>query len=262
MEETVTFRLALHGTRGKREEWLLVNRPTTVQDLKKAIEDQFAVPVSCQMLYFGSVLLLESVNIGLCQFRDDDVLHLHYDTEADTKEILEAINCFGNILTEVQLTQQHLIHSVRSSDHLSDSVDLQPLINELANVEYFPRRFMIENENYVANMVFFIERGGVQLVQNTLIELLKIPWHHAPFSIRVLEKVITEALHALCYARNYLSLPVLQQSLELACSSLLQFQIHKKEHLMADHSEPFGMLTPDFQVVYNVIFRAANIILR
>lgn len=194
----------------------------TVQGIKKAIQDQFAIPTSGQSLYYNSALLSDSEDLQTYHFQDEDVLHVHYDTEADCQVILSAITCFRSILHEVE--------QFYSDDTLTS--DLESQINSYTQgVETLPSEYLHHhhgNKHELShcpvhtNMSFFVEAGGVDLLHGIL-SLILTPQQCVTLKAQRLQKLIFNILHLVCKdSLKTLPQPLTIRTLELAAMFIKQ----------------------------------------
>ena len=89
--------------------------------------------------------------------------------------------------------------------------ELQSLINEFF-ILWPPDRCN-------ANKVFFVDSGGLDILHNLHVELLKQPWYNSPFEMQHLEHVILQVYWNLTsnFIIQYIRLLVLRHSTTLDC---------------------------------------------
>ena len=170
-----------------------VGLSTSVKDLKNTIQSELSIPVPCQKIYFESALLLDYDSLRYCRIRDGDVLHVHYNSEADVDEILSAVNAMRDMLTFIQSMQPALANHKKYTPELDHQI--QAAINHQTLHSLASSCFNLSfGERYRANVVLFTSSGGIDLLSQLYKLTHKYQWQYTPVSLQQLESALLSLL--------------------------------------------------------------------
>ena len=164
--------------------------PTDVEGLKNVIQSELSIPVPCQKIYFESALLLDHDSLRYCRVRDGDVLHVHYNSEADVAGIQQQVELLKEVIVHVELIQPELADqkTVYRSDIDAHINRMRPQegIRLLAYTYFSP----LLSEESKANVACFAHYSGIDLLSQLHALVLKHPWERTPFALQYIELAI------------------------------------------------------------------------
>jgi len=256
----ITFHVILNctATKTSKEKILhLEQAPETVSEIKEQIQSKFKVPSCCQTLYFESVLLREGESLYAYHIRDEDVLHVDYNSEADIEEVLDIISTMRKMITFIVSIQPEL-----SSESISQEFDTRIARNiKATQVEGLFSKYFVPfaSERADANRLLFVHNEGVEVLHELHVMLLKQPWRTTPLEMQHLE-------HAILCTTGLLSASILRgtqvlkrDTLNAITESMLRVQILPNKPIKAPYNGFANQRAPVHhldQIVSAVIFLA------
>jgi len=256
----ITFHVILNctATKTSKEKILhLEQAPETVSEIKEQIQSKFKVPSCCQILYFDSVLLREGESLYPYRIQDEDILHVDYNSEADIEEVLDIISTMRKMIPFIASIQPEL-----SSESISEDLDKRILQNVKSNdveslaFEYF---HPCASERASANRLLFIHNGGLDLMHELHVMLLKQPWRTTPLEMQYLEHAILRTLWNLTASFLVRTQVLKRHTLDAITESMLRVEILPNKPIKAPYNGFANQRAPVHhldQIVSAVIFLA------
>ena len=256
----ITFHVILNctATKTSKEKTLhLEQAPETVSEIKEQIQRKFKVPSCCQTLYFESFLLREGESLYAYHIRDEDVLHVDYNSEADIEEVLDIISTMRKMIPFIVSIQPEL-----SSESISQEFDTRIVQNvKDIQVESLSSKYFVPfaSERADANRLLFMHNEGLEVMHELHIMLLKQPWRKTPREMQYLE-------HAILYTLANLSASILggtqvlkRYTLNAITESMLRVKIIPRKPIKAPYNGFANRRAPVHeldQIVSALIFQA------
>ena len=260
----ITFRVILYCTTTKttKEELLCLEQPPdTVLEVKEKIQSKFNVPVCCQALYFDSVLLREGESLYTYRIQDEDVLHVEYNSEADVEEVLDIVSTMRKMIPFIESIQPEL-----SSESVSQDLDTRIRQNvKVAQVESLPSTYFFPHASARAdaNRLLFIHNGGMDLMHELHVVLLKQPWGTTPLEMQYLEHAILRTLANLSASILGGTQVFKRYTLSEIIESMLRVEIFPKKPITAPYNRFANEIAPVHeldQIAAAVMFQASEIL--
>ena len=158
--------------------------PNTCSEFKLLIQEQFKIPACLQKLYFNSLFLSDRQCMRSLYIKTNDVFTVEFTTYANIDEL--------NAITKI------LVDSI---DYLNAWVDaledpkLQGIFKYFA-VESLITRFFypVDSNTTVANRLYFVHSGGVDLSVKLHRLLSFLQWTGMPIQLQLMEGAILRVL--------------------------------------------------------------------
>jgi len=256
----MTFHVILNctPTKTRKERQLCLEQPPkTVVEVKEQIQRKFKVPRCCQALYFDSVLLREGESLYPYRIRDEDILRVDYNSEADIEEVLDIISTMRKMITFIVSIQPEL-----SSESISQEFDTRIVQNvKDIQVESLSSKYFVPfaSERADANRLLFMHNEGLEVMHELHIMLLKQPWRKTPLEMQYLE-------HAILYTLANLSASILggtqvlkRYTLNAITESMLRVKIIPRKPIKAPYNGFANQSAPVHEldrIVSAVLFEA------
>ena len=168
--------------------------PESVAELKKAIQQEFHVPIYDQKLSFGCSLMEDSETLDFYRIKDGDQLTLEYTATAEVDSILLLLSSLQDILKFLKGVQNQMRSNKISSDlskNISDALCVRDLERSMQH--------LITGDNRMANTKFFLNNGGLNVTTEIHSLLLKQTWNEiCHIDLQHLEKVVLCLLLMIC----------------------------------------------------------------
>ena len=180
----VTLSCTEDGSVGERElglTWV----PGTIAELQDEVQKQFNIPVFDQKLTFGPTTLSSKESIQSYSLRNGDSITVEYTTEADVAVILETVTFLQKTLTflesvEPQLNLFPISPELEASLQTEiDATQVDAFRNACHSGKSPKRR--------IADSVFFVKAGGLNLLQRLHSAILRLPFKVMPLQVQLLE---------------------------------------------------------------------------
>ena len=188
----VTLSCTEDGTKGERElglTWI----PVTIADLQDQIQEQFNIPVFDQKLTFGPTVLSAKESLQSYSLRNGDNITVEYSSEADVKPILDILSYLKSTLAFLESVEPQLLLFPISRElqaQLRQGID----VAQIDNFVNIYRSCAQERKKHIANSLFFINGGGLTLLQRLHSALLKYPFKTMPLHLQLLEGGMNQML--------------------------------------------------------------------
>ena len=256
----MTFHVILNctPTKTRKERQLCLEQPPkTVVEVKEQIQRKFKVPRCCQALYFDSVLLREGESLYPYRIRDEDILRVDYNSEADIEEVLDIISTMRKMIPFIASIQPEL-----SSESISEDLDKRILQNvkstdvESLAFEYF---HPCASERASANRLLFIHNGGLDLMHELHVMLLKQPWRTTPLEMQYLEHAILRTLWNLTASFLVRTQVLKRHTLNAITESMLRVEILPNKPIKAPYNGFANPMAPEHEldrVASEVMYKA------
>lgn len=183
------FRIVLHNTiREKMKQRVIttLGYPSCIETIMQAIEDQLSIPVCVQTLRYRSQLIHKTTSLNRLRVREEDTFDVYFPNKANLRYITDLISTLRRILSVMQAAVSSLSTSswISSATKTSLKRECHDFITDNQPLKYFSV-FPIGSPN--SNQLYFIERGGLQLLLRIYSTLHCHPWHRLPFDMQRLE---------------------------------------------------------------------------
>lgn len=194
MDNKVTFYVTLYCSKTGLSSQKQVNfnsAPTLVGDIKRAVENQFSIPVCVQTLTYDFQVHRDDSKLNFVGARMDDTFHITYPSEGDCKEIMDIISWLGLILAAFGHEQPTVSTgiSVTFDDLLTNGIQLE-MIEDLAFKYFFP---WLDERKYV-NKLHFVHNGGIDIAMEVYTAILEQPWEECIPKLKYIEHGILRVL--------------------------------------------------------------------
>ena len=180
----VTLSCTEDGSIGERElglTWV----PETIAELQDEVQDQFNIPVFDQKLMFGPTTLSSKESIQSYSLRNGDSITVEYTTEADVAVMLETVTFLQKTLTFLESVEPQL-HLFPISPELQASLQTEM---DVTQVDVFRKACHSGKspKRRIADSVFFVKAGGLNLLQRLHSAILRLPFKVMPLQVQLLE---------------------------------------------------------------------------
>ena len=146
--------------------------PESVAELKKAIQQEFHVPLYDQKLSFGCSLMEDSEKLDFYRIKDGDQFTVEYTATAEVESVLHLLLNLRDILNFLKGIQSQLRSNTISSD-LSKNISDVLRVSELnRNIEH-----LFTRDDRMANAKFFLNNEGLHVTTELHSLLLKQTWN-------------------------------------------------------------------------------------
>ena len=180
----VTLSCTEDGSKRERELGLTCV-PETIADLQYDVQDQFNIPVFDQKLTFGPTTLSSKESIQSYSLRSGDSIMVEYTTEADVAVILETVTFLQKTLTFLESVEPQLL-LFPISPELEASLQTE-IDNTQVDVFGNACHYGISPKRRIADSVFFVKAGGLNLLQRLHSAILRLPFKVMPLQVQLLE---------------------------------------------------------------------------
>ncbi|KAL5516744.1 hypothetical protein EMCRGX_G002151 [Ephydatia muelleri] len=159
--------------------------PETIADLQDEVQDQFNIPVFDQKLTFGPTTLSSKESIHSYSLRSGDSITVEYTTEADVAVMLETVTFLQKTLTFLVSVEPQL-HLFPISRELEASLQTEM---DVTQVDVFRKACHSGKspKRRIADSVFFVKAGGLNLLQRLHSAILRLPFKVMPLQVQLLE---------------------------------------------------------------------------
>ena len=180
----VTLSCTEDGSVGERElglTWV----PGTIAELQDEVQKQFNIPVFDQKLTFGPTTLSSKESIQSYSLRNGDSITVEYTTEADVAVMLETVTFLQKTLTFLESVEPQL-HLFPISPELEASLQTEI---DATQVDAFRKACHSGKspKRRIADSVFFVKAGGLNLLQRLHSAILRFPFKVMPLKVQLLE---------------------------------------------------------------------------
>ena len=147
--------------------------PESVAELKKAIQQEFHVPIYDQKLSFGCSLMEDSEKLDFYRIKDGDQFTVEYTATAEVESVLHLLLNLRDILNFLKGIQSQLRSNTPISSDLSKHISDVLRVSELnRNIEH-----LFARDNRMANTKFFLNNEGLHVTTELHSLLLKQTWN-------------------------------------------------------------------------------------
>ena len=165
------------------------------------------------------------------RIRDGDTLHVHYNSEADVQDILDIIAAMKEMVSFLESIQPNLSKKIPKRQlviQISRSIKATTVMSLDRN--YF---YPYSTERANANRLLFVNSGGLDLMHQLHVVLLKQPWRNTPVEMQYLEDAILQTLWNITGSFSVRTLVLERPTLEAISHSLLRVKIGWKKVIKA-----------------------------
>ena len=150
----------------------LTKLPDSVGELKKAIQNEFDIPVYDQKLSFGCSLMEDGESLDFYRLRDGDQITVEYTAKAQVESVFLLIAALREALDFLKGVENKL-----KSQHIS--FDFSRKISDTLRVKDIDRcvQQLVSGDDRMTNAKFFLKNGGLDLIEEIHTILLGQPWH-------------------------------------------------------------------------------------
>lgn len=243
MDTAVTFSIVLHTTCDVSTRSLqLLAFPNTVAELQRHVETEFSVPQCCQSVVFESIPLHAGDSLFDHRVRNGDTFHVYFKSEADVKDIREVVNSMQEALTTIEDSYDLCPHYYSPDKEFvrEDVLGLIFLLDQAVNpdiVECLATHYFhpFTSERAIANRLFFLDIGGLNLLHKLHCVVSKYPWEVTVHSLQCLEKAILRVLWNITASFDIrlqvLRYPFIQLCVKSALRVPIKYQVTSPKHL-------------------------------
>ena len=231
------FQVFLHctnATESVKERTVCLERyPSTGRALKLAIERQLSVPACVQTLRFNTQLIRNSTRLKRLRVQDGDTFILHYPAEADVDYLSDIIDTLTRILAVLRvamdsLTQNKWIDGATHSDLARECDGFSP-DNIFLLIKSFSTVVLTGIPN--ANLLYFIDRGGLKLLLEIYSLLHCLQWHQLPYELQQLEYSCLQIIWKFSATLGIRRLVLRPDIINQVFQSLMRTSIHRNEQI-------------------------------
>lgn len=242
------FSIVLHSTCEVSTRSLRLQAfPETVAELQRHVETEFSVPECCQSVIFEAVPLHRDDSLRVHRARNGDTFHVYYKSEADVKAIRVVVDSIQETLAIIEEAySQYPDYYCPSKVFAREDVlrliflfdqHINPNVVECLANHYFQPS---SSERSIANRLFFLDIGGLELLHKLLCAVLKYPWEVTVVTLQCLEHAILRVLWNITASFD-IRLQVLQYPfIDLCMKSALRVPIKYKENVLSPEHLAFS----------------------
>ena len=168
--------------------------PESVVELKKAIQQEFHVPIYDQKLSFGCSLMEDSEKLDFYRIKDGDQFTVEYTATAEVESVFHLLLNLRDILNFLKGVQSQL----RSN---TISPDLSKNISDVLHVSELNRNMqhLFTRDDRMANTKFFLNNEGLHVTTELHSLLLKQTWNEiCHIDLQHLERIVLCLLLMIC----------------------------------------------------------------
>lgn len=221
----VTFRLQLNGlarNSSKAKLLRLPSFPTSVDEIKKAIQKEFSIPCCVQTLSYRSIPITGSGNLleAFKHIRSHDTFTVDYSCEADVEKIDEVVD-WVRAVTEALHSEKTMSNGVSVSSDTLIRRGARSKYDLVLALEIFD---WMDAKAYV-NKIYFMDTGGLEAVLVLYRFLLEQQWADMAQTCQFLEAFCSHTFANFgetLYLRRML---VERDGLDMATSSLMRVHL-------------------------------------
>ena len=180
------FNLELNCTSRKDTtcETLQVNHfPSSVLELKEAIQFQFSIPVCVQQIAYQFAILADGDSLKERNIRSGDTFSVSYLCEGECKYIMEIVEWIQDILKHVKIEQESNEPDIGSKTDKVIAGGMQAGHDGALTLELFD---WLDAKSYV-NKLFFEMVGGLTVVRSLWKKMQALQWKEMPLTFKFLE---------------------------------------------------------------------------
>lgn len=237
-DEEIIFKLQLNCTARKTSKIQTLRlRPFSplVQDIKKAIEDEFSIPTCVQTLHYQYLRLPDKGSLlDVCRHvRTGDMLTVDYSCEADVKKINEIIGWIQEVSAAME-KEKNLPYNLRA--------DTNALIHEGARKNYDIVLALeifdwLDAKAYV-NKIYFKECGGLGEVISLYETILALEWADMSQTYRYIETFCSHAFANFGETLYFRRVLIEHDAMRMAVESMLRVNMEIKGTTVVEELDP------------------------
>ena len=129
--------------------------PESVAELKKAIQQEFHVPIYDQKLSFGCSLMEDTEKLDFYRIKDGDQFTVEYTATAEVESVLHLLLNLRDILNFLKGVQSQLTISPDLSKNISDVLHVSELNRNM--------QYLFTRDDRMANTKFFLNNEGLHV---------------------------------------------------------------------------------------------------
>lgn len=262
----VTFNIVLHCIPDKttrKKTVTFVRCPQTVLELKQSIQTELSIPACCQNIFFDTVLLADTETLCDHRIQDGDRIDVHYTSEANVVEILDIVKSMRKtvlFLESIQLELSHHNFTQGLERRIILSVKEPSLKVESLAIAYF---YPSSSERANANRYLFVSSGGLDLLYQMHVSLLKQPWERTHVEMQYLEHAILRVLWNITASFSVRNLVLRNPTLEPLVSSMLRVKVRRGRFICSPYkwnARAYGGQAAMDHIICEVIYKAVGTI--
>ena len=273
--ETTTFSIVLHSDCEVSARLLrLAAFPETVAELQRHVEAEFNVPQCCQSVFFEALQLRSNESLRVHRVRSGDTFQVHYKTEADVEDIRGVVDTIRGMITTIEgCYDQHPHYYDPNKIFLRQDFfgvfslldqQIKPDTVECLAGHYF-RPFT--SERTIANRLFFLDIGGLELLHKLHCIVLRYPWHVTVLSLQCLEQAILRILWNITASFDVRSQVLKYPFMELCMKSAQRVPILYKKSISPPKHLAYRYYRPNMdheqqRILGEVIYKAFGVLFK
>ena len=228
--------------------------PESVAELKKAIQQEFHVPMYDQKLSFGCSLMEDSEKLDFYRIKDGDQFTVEYTATAEVESVFHLLLNLRDILNFLKGVQSQLRSNTISSD-LSKNISDVLCVSELnRNMQH-----LFTRGDTRANTKFFLNNEGLHVTTELHSLLLKQTWNEiCHIDLQHLEKIVLRLLLMICAGIPPKQTHEVVSSLDNVVRSFLRVSVPPTDFITVPNNPklPATSRSEQLQVLVDVIHTA------